>query len=78
MINRKFFFSFWVFFHEHSQFTGQQGKGEIAISLTLLFNFHPLHRDLDISRVITAERSSPYIVSSRTRTENVWFPSESR
>ena len=28
------FFSIWVFFLEHSQFTGQQGKGE-AISLTL-------------------------------------------
>ena len=23
-----FFFSIWVFFHEHSRFTGQQGKGE--------------------------------------------------
>ena len=22
-----FFFSIWVFFHEHSRFTGQQGKG---------------------------------------------------
>ena len=27
----KFFFFVWVFFHEHSRFTGQQGKGE-AIS----------------------------------------------
>ena len=27
------FFSIWVFFHEHSQFTGQQRKGE-----TFLFN----------------------------------------
>ena len=27
------FFSIWVYFHEHSQFTGQLGKGE-AISLT--------------------------------------------
>ena len=32
---RSHFFSIWVFFHEHSQFTGQQGKGE-AISLTPL------------------------------------------
>ena len=23
-----FFFSIWVFFHERSRFTGQQGKGE--------------------------------------------------
>ena len=35
-------FAVCVFFHEHSQFTGQQGKGE-AISLTPLFHFHPLH-----------------------------------
>ena len=27
------FLSVWVFFHEHSRFTGQKGKGE-AISLT--------------------------------------------
>ena len=24
-----FFFSIWVFFHEHSRFTGQQGKGTL-------------------------------------------------
>ena len=34
------FFSIWVFFHEHLQFTGQQGEGE-AISLTPLYHFHP-------------------------------------
>ena len=39
----------WVFFT-----TGQKGKGE-AISLTPLYHFHPLHRHLDTSRVITAE-----------------------
>ena len=32
----------WVYFHEHSQFTGQQGKGEV-ISLTPLKHFHRLH-----------------------------------
>ena len=47
-ITLQFFFSIWVFFHEHSQFTGQQGKVE-AISLTPLYHFHPLHRHLDIS-----------------------------
>ena len=36
------FFSFWVFFYEHSRFTGLQGKGK-AISLTPLYYFHPLH-----------------------------------
>ena len=32
-----------VFFHEHSQFTGLQRKGE-ATSLTFLYSFHPFHR----------------------------------
>ena len=33
------FFAFiWVFFHEHSRFTGQQGMGE-AISLSPLYLF---------------------------------------
>ena len=60
-----FFFSVWVFFHEHSQFTGQQGKGE-GIYLTPLYRFHPLHRHLDISRAITAESSPLHIAGSRT------------
>ena len=71
-----FFFSIWVFFHEHSRSTGQQGKGE-GIYLTPLYHFHPLHRHLDISRAITA--GSPlHIAGSRTRTGNLWFPSASR
>ena len=37
------FFFYWVFFHKHSRFTGQQGKGE-AISLTSLYHFHSLYR----------------------------------
>ena len=44
-----FFFFIRVFFHEHSRFAGQQGKGE-GIYLTPLYHFHPLHRRLDISR----------------------------
>ena len=43
------------FFHEHSRFSGQQGKGE-GIYLTALYHFHPFHRHLDISRAITAEK----------------------
>ena len=42
------FFSIWVFFYEHSQFTGQQGKRE-GIYLTPLYHFHQLHRHLNIS-----------------------------
>ena len=72
-----FFFSIWVFFHEHSRFTGQQGKGE-GIYLTPLYHFHPLHRHLDISRAITAESSPLRIAGSRTRTGNLWFPSANR
>ena len=45
------FFFFRVFFHEHSGFTGQQGKGEVN-SLTPRYHFHPFHRHLDISRAI--------------------------
>ena len=51
-----FFFSIWVFFHENSRFTGQQGKGE-GIYLTPLYHFHQLHGHLGISRAITARKS---------------------
>ena len=63
-------FSISVFFHEHPRFTGQQGKGE-AISLTLLYHFHPLESHLDISRAITAESSPLHIASSLAQTGNV-------
>ena len=71
------FFSIWVFFHEHLRFTGQQGKGE-AISLSPLYQFHPLHRHVDISRAITAEGSPLHKTSRRTRTRNLLIPSASR
>ena len=64
-----FFFSIWVFFHEHSRFARQQGKGE-GIYLTPLYHFHPLHGHLDISRAIAAESSPLHIAGSRTRTGN--------
>ena len=44
----------WVFFHEHSRFTGQKSKREV-ISLTPLYYLHPLQRHLDISQMITSE-----------------------
>ena len=65
-----FFLSTWVFFHEHSRFTGQQWKGE-GICLTPLYHFHPLRRHLDISRAITVESSPLPIASSRTQTGNL-------
>ena len=67
-----FFLSVFFFFHEHSRFTGQQGKGE-DIYLTPLYHFYPLHRHLDISRAVTAESSPLHIASSRTRTRNLRF-----
>ena len=56
------------FFHENSRFTGQQEKGEV-ISLIPLYHFHPLHRHVDISRVITAE-SSPLHIGFRAQVAN--------
>ena len=72
----KYFFSIWVFLHEHSRLIGQQGKGE-PISLSPLYHFHPLHRHLDISRGITAETSPLHIASSCTGIGNLWFPTAS-
>ena len=74
---RFFFFLSGFFFHEHSQITELQGKGE-GISLTPHYHFHPLHRHLDISRAIAAESSPLRIASSRTRAGNLWFPRASR
>ena len=73
-----FFFSIWVSFHEHSRITELQGRGGGGISLTPRYHFHPLHRHLHISWVITAESLPLHIASSRTRTGNLWFPSASR
>ena len=70
-------FLIWFFLHEHSRFTGQQGKGE-AISLTPLYHFPTLHKHLDICRAITLENSPLHIASSRTQTGNLWCPSVSR
>ena len=68
------YFTIWVFFHQHSRFTEQQGKGK-SISLTSLSHFQPLHRYLDISLAIAAEISPLHIASIRIRTRNLWFPS---
>ena len=64
------FFFFLVFFHEHLRIIGLQGKGE-SICLNPHYNFHPLHRHLDISWAITAESSPPDIANNRTRTGNL-------
>ena len=71
------FFSLWVFFREHSRFTGLQGKGE-GISLTPHYHFHLLQGHLDVSMTIPAGSSHLRIASSRTRTGNLWFLNASR
>ena len=58
------FFSQWVIYHEHSQFTGQQGKEE-AIS----FNSSLLLPPVRHYPAIAAESSPLYIAGSRTHTK---------
>ena len=60
--NESFFFYIWVFFHEHSWFTWQQGKGE-GIHLTPHYHFHPLHSHLEISWVIVVESSPLHLAN---------------
>ena len=48
-----------------------------GISLTRDYHFHPHHRNLDTSRVITAESLPLHIASSRIRNGNLWFSSAS-
>ena len=66
-----FFFSIWLFLHDHSWITGLKGKGD-GISLIPYYHFHLLHRHLDISREITTD-SSPLRLGS-SRTESNWEP----
>ena len=56
-------FSIWVFFHEYSQITEQQGK-EQGIPLTPHYHFYQLQTHLDISQAITAESSPLQIARS--------------
>ena len=58
------FFSITVFFHEHSRFTDQQGKGE-GIFLTPLYHLYPLQRHSDVNRTITA--GSPPLLAAGLR-----------
>ena len=47
----------WAFFYEHARFTWQQWKGE-GISVTPLYHFQPLYRQLDNSWSIAVELNS--------------------
>ena len=77
LLTQRWFFFYRVFFHDHSQITGVQGKGE-GISLTPHYHFHSLHRHLDINQAITAGSSSLHIGSSRTQTRNLFLPRANR
>ena len=73
---RKAEWSFFLFFclgFLSRIFTIHRAAGEDGVH-----RFHPLHRDLDISRVIAAESSPLCIAGSRTRTGNLRFPNASR
>ena len=70
-----FFFFYQGFFSWISWFKGQQGE-EKAISLTPLYHFHQLHRYLDISQVIAAERWSGKLSPQEFRTSKSCFPSK--
>ena len=69
------FFSIWVFFHEHTQFTGQQEKGKV-ICLTGLNHFYPLCSYLNISLATKAETTLLHIASYRTRNFDCCTPSQ--
>ena len=70
-------FSIWVFLQEHSRVTGQLEKEDAIFSIPP-YIFLPTHRQLDISRAITAENSPLHIASSQTPAGNLWFPRASR
>ena len=67
-----FFLAIEVFFHDHSRITELQEKRE-GIYLTPHYHFHPIHRHLDISQVITEDNSPLHIGSSRTQAGRLWF-----
>ena len=78
MFTEIFFFSIWVFFHEHSQFIGQQGKGEALFNSSVTPPPPPASRTLDIGRSFSSRSSILHISGSWTRTGNLWFPSANR
>ena len=53
------------------------GRGRPILTLCL-YHFNPLHEHFGLSLAITAEGSAHLIVSERTLTRNIWFPSASR
>ena len=55
---------------------GSRDRGEGGgVILTSLYHLHLLCEHEDIRRMIATESSFLHIVSDRTRTGNLWFPS---
>ena len=65
-------FSIWVFFHEHSRFTGHQGKGE-TISLTLLYHIYPVYRHLDTVQLLQRAHLYTYVAAAGLKPETFGF-----
>ena len=64
--------SYMLFSLEYPWFTEQQVNGE-TISLYPFYNFSPLHRHLNIHRVIAGKTSTLHIAGNRNRTWNLFF-----
>ena len=69
-------FFFFFFFFLSRTFTIDRKFGEAwGISLTHFCHFLPLQRHLEINRIIITESSPLHIMSSRTQTGCLYFPS---
>ena len=55
-------------------YDSRDSRGSGRLSLYILSATSTRFTDLDITRVISAERSPPCKAGSRTRTGNLWFP----
>ena len=51
----------------------RESSGKDRLILTLFYHFNPLHKHLDISRVITAGSSPLHIARDRTGTDCSWI-----
>ena len=67
-----FCFVLFVFFRNHSQFTGSQWKGE-ANSLTPPYQFYLLYKNLDISWTITVDSWPLHEAGSQNKTGKPWL-----
>ena len=67
-----------LFFLSHDIHDSHESRGKGRPFFIPLYRFHPLHKHLHISRVITVGSSRLHMTSGRIRTGNLWFPSANR